>query len=523
MHREALRQILQQDVVPKILVFGELSLEHDILGEASEIAPEGPVPCLRVLREEVRLGGAGEAAQLLAGLGARVVPISLIGQDEEARLVRRLMDSGSIDSSGLISIPHYRTRVVMRFAGRSVTPLFFPLLRAEWPGCQNAVQSAVQTVCLRKIRSLFEERATLLLLPGLTSTLPLTWVPEIMESCRQHKASIIAAGCKSLPLSAYRGTRCLIIGEDHLHSLIEGKDLSSPGAQQLVAEIVDQNELECVVVPTEKHGLLWFARGRGVGILEWGRLAGKIYPNRLNTLLAVAAFIYSLDGDWPLAWELLQLMDAIGFSPWSPTPEGHTRVFTRKDLVAALTEAGATPNRKVLTIRELEEHLANQEFPRQSVVFAGGNFDVLRPGHMAALQWAKTLGRYLVVGVRSDRCLQAHGGRAGEHVPQAERAGMVASLDWVDFVIVSDDPTFSDVLGLLRPQVVVKGVEFPWDTTIGWQIVELYGGRIVTAPLVAPRLAQRLAISTQEPSCKPRTQPDCDNEAPTILRFPSAA
>lgn len=106
-------------------------------------------------------------------------------------------------------------------------------------------------------------------------------------------------------------------------------------------------------------------------------------------------------------------------------------------------------------------------------VFVSGNFNVLHPGHLRLLRFARECGERLVVGVYSDRLA---GGAA--HVPQTLRVEGVQSNSWVDEVIVIDEEV-TEVILRLRPDIVVKGKEHEPTFNPELKVLERYGGRLL--------------------------------------------
>jgi D-glycero-beta-D-manno-heptose-7-phosphate kinase len=83
----------------RVLVVGDVMLDRYLFGEVSRISPEAPVPVVRVVREEERPGGAANVARNAAALGARVTLLSVIGNDEPGRRLRKLIKrEGIIDN-----------------------------------------------------------------------------------------------------------------------------------------------------------------------------------------------------------------------------------------------------------------------------------------------------------------------------------------------------------------------------------------------------------------------------------------
>src|SRR2546421_2518059 len=113
---------------------------------------------------------------------------------------------------------------------------------------------------------------------------------------------------------------------------------------------------------------------------------------------------------------------------------------------------------KVCTFDEL---LSRREAARRdgrAVVHCHGCFDIVHPGHIQHLQFARSLGDVLVVSVSADR--HVNKGAARPLIPDDLRAASVAALECVDYVYVNPDPTAVELLAALKPDVYVKGSEY---------------------------------------------------------------
>lgn len=113
-----------------------------------------------------------------------------------------------------------------------------------------------------------------------------------------------------------------------------------------------------------------------------------------------------------------------------------------------------------------------------TVVLANGCFDVLHAGHVRYLQAAKAAGDFLVVGVNADLQVADLKGDGRPLLPQAERAEIVASLAAVDLVTVFDEPTVTELLLALKPDVHAKGTDYTEDTVPERDVVRSFGGRV---------------------------------------------
>ena len=139
---------------------------------------------------------------------------------------------------------------------------------------------------------------------------------------------------------------------------------------------------------------------------------------------------------------------------------------------------------KIKTISELANSLG--KFPRvKKVVMCHGTFDVVHPGHLRHLLYAKSKGEVLVASITADMYIEK--GEMRPHVPQDLRAANLAAYELVDFVIIDQNATPLENLRRLQPDVFVKGYEYttgPMNpkTQDEHEAVANYGGTMIFSP-----------------------------------------
>jgi rfaE bifunctional protein kinase chain/domain len=101
----------------RVLVVGDVMLDRYWFGEVSRISPEAPVPVVKVGRTEERLGGAANVARNIAAIGAKAALLSVVGQDEAADCIQRLLETDSITGQ-LHRDPGLATTIKLRVIGR---------------------------------------------------------------------------------------------------------------------------------------------------------------------------------------------------------------------------------------------------------------------------------------------------------------------------------------------------------------------------------------------------------------------
>lgn len=122
------------------------------------------------------------------------------------------------------------------------------------------------------------------------------------------------------------------------------------------------------------------------------------------------------------------------------------------------------------------------------LVFTNGVFDLLHRGHVASLEAARSLGDRLVVAVNSDTSTRRLKGAPRPFQTEADRAGILASIRFVDVVTVFDEDTPEELIGLLLPDILVKGADYADRQIAGAEAVRRAGGEVVFVDL-APGLS----------------------------------
>lgn len=130
--------------------------------------------------------------------------------------------------------------------------------------------------------------------------------------------------------------------------------------------------------------------------------------------------------------------------------------------------------------------LFREKWRRQGkkVVFTNGCFDLLHAGHVWLFKEAKKLGDILIVAVNSDASLRRLKGPKRPVFPLKERLEILAAIEFIDVLTVFPQDTPQKIIALLRPDVLVKGGDWPLDQVVGRREVEESGGRVVLIPYI---------------------------------------
>ncbi len=117
------------------------------------------------------------------------------------------------------------------------------------------------------------------------------------------------------------------------------------------------------------------------------------------------------------------------------------------------------------------------------IVFTNGVFDILHRGHVEYLEYARSLGDALVVGINTDESVRRIKGPARPINTLEDRMFVLQHLDVVDFVVPFEEDTPLKLIEFIEPDILVKGADYELDEIVGREFVEKRGGRVVRAPL----------------------------------------
>jgi len=118
-----------------------------------------------------------------------------------------------------------------------------------------------------------------------------------------------------------------------------------------------------------------------------------------------------------------------------------------------------------------------------TLVFTNGCFDILHPGHVDYLQFSRSQGDCLLVGLNSDASVRRAKGEDRPIMPQNERAGVLAALECVDYVVVFEQDEPAELISRIVPDVLVKGADWAHYVS-GRETVEANGGKVILANML---------------------------------------
>ena len=126
-------KIIDRFPATRVLVVGDVMMDHYVWGSVSRISPEAPVPVVNVTRETLLLGGAANVVSNIRSLGGQAGICGVIGHDDAGRQLQRLLHTRGVPTDGLIMEPGRSTTIKTRVIARSrSTHCYDGLPSSQW-------------------------------------------------------------------------------------------------------------------------------------------------------------------------------------------------------------------------------------------------------------------------------------------------------------------------------------------------------------------------------------------------------
>jgi len=141
-------------------------------------------------------------------------------------------------------------------------------------------------------------------------------------------------------------------------------------------------------------------------------------------------------------------------------------------------------NNKIYSLKQLENKVNTWKQTGEEVVFTNGCFDIIHRGHIEVLAQTADLGDKLILGLNSDSSITKLKGKNRPIIDEQSRAILLASLSFVDAVVLFSEDTPIKLISTLKPDILAKGGDYEIETIVGNEIVQNNGGEVILVPFL---------------------------------------
>jgi D-beta-D-heptose 7-phosphate kinase/D-beta-D-heptose 1-phosphate adenosyltransferase len=471
-------QIVETLPPSQMLLLGDMMLDKYLYGNAERVSPEAPVLVLHYQSEELRLGGAANVAAMLAALKAKVRAIGTVGNDGAAGDIRRLMREAGIDSDLLVTCEDRPTTSKLRLVGAAQHRHAQQLMRLDYEN-----PSAVSESIIKRIVALVQEHmegcAAVCIEDYNKGAVCETVCKQAITSAKKLKIPVLVDPAGSGDYGKYRGATAVKLNRSEA-ARATGIAMEGPEQYQAAAEkLLDMLDLEAAIVTLDRNGAYLATRD---GERRWLKHAR---PRQVfdatgagDMVLAMLAAARAAGASWVEAVALGNVAAGLEVERFGTVP------IRPEEIVQELRAEAHERLTKERTREQLAAELARHRGSGKRIVFTNGCFDLIHLGHVKYFQFARRQGDLLVVGVNTDASVRRLKGDTRPIISETDRLGVLEELESIDYLVRFDEDTPLQLIQQIRPDVLVKGADYPKEEVVGWDFVESYGGRVALAPLV---------------------------------------
>jgi D-beta-D-heptose 7-phosphate kinase/D-beta-D-heptose 1-phosphate adenosyltransferase len=454
----------------RVLVVGDVMVDHFQYGKVDRISPEAPIPVLKVDRGNTMLGGAGNVVRNLRSLNAKVRFVTVTGSDSAGRDVARMIKKQKIQDKPLIEDGRTTTTKTRYIAGVQ------QILRADHE-TSNSLSPKVEANLIKSVTSAMKACSTIVL-------------------SDYGKGALSSSACKKIIRLSAKSKKIIIVdpkGTDF--SRYSGADLITPNRQELSEAVGFNIETDTDVVRASKLLIKRYNFGAILTTRSADGMSVVSATGLVNHLAAEAQEVFDVSGAGDTVVATVAATLAIGENLNRAAAVanaaagivvgkvGTASVFSSDLLVVLKSRDLVGSEAKVMSLDQIKDHIKQWRQDNLSLGFTNGCFDLLHPGHISTLEQASILCDRLVVGLNSDSSIKALKGDDRPIQSETSRATVLASLSSVDAVITFSDKTPLNLIKLIKPNVLVKGADYKASSVIGANIVKKYGGNVIIVDL----------------------------------------
>jgi D-beta-D-heptose 7-phosphate kinase/D-beta-D-heptose 1-phosphate adenosyltransferase len=443
---------------PKLLVIGDLMIDHYLWGSCERISPEAPVQVVNVKSESAVLGGAGNVINNLNALGTQVDVISVIGGCEISDELKTLLSNINVDSQYLITQKDRITSKKSRIIASQQQVVRYDRESTD------EINSESQKQILDTFNSIITDYDGVLLSDYGKGVLTKELTTSLIAIANKNNKKVLVDP-KGLDYSKYKGAYLLTPNKKEASEATKVDIKDDDSLTKAITQLKTECDLDVSLITLSEQGV-------------------AIYDDRLRTHPTVAREVFDVTGAGDTVLASLGFALACGYEiddavEFSNLAAGVVvgKIGSATASLNEIIEYESSLNKSssdahIKTLNEITVLSKDLKARDKKIIFTNGCFDILHAGHVRYLETAKSYGDVLILGLNSDRSVTALKGEGRPINTQLDRAYILAALEAVDYVVVFDDDTPYDLIKAIKPHILVKGGDYEGKQVVGQDIAD---------------------------------------------------
>jgi len=443
---------------PKILVIGDLMIDHYLWGSCERISPEAPVQVINVGDESMSLGGAGNVVNNLNALGAQVDVISVIGNCETSGKLKALLANIKVNTKYLITqnkrITTKKTRIISSQQ---------QVVRYDHENTDEISDESQKSI-LASFEKLVSNYDAVLLSDYGKGVLTIELTQSLIAIANDKNIKVLVDP-KGLDYSKYRGSYLLTPNKKEASEATKINITDDASLTKAITQLKTEYDLDVSLITLSEQGV-------------------AIYDNKLRVHPTVSREVFDVTGAGDTVLASLGFALACGYKIDAAVEFANlaagvvvgkigSAIATLNEIIEYESSLNkSTSDEHIKTFDEIASLSKELKARGKKIIFTNGCFDILHIGHVRYLETAKSYGDILILGLNSDRSVTSIKGKGRPINIQLDRAYMLAALEAVDYVVVFDEDTPYDLIKAVKPDVLVKGSDYEGKKVVGQDIAD---------------------------------------------------
>lgn len=444
-----------------ILVVGDVMLDRYWFGDTTRISPEAPIPIVNVHDTDNRPGGAANVALNVAALGAKTTLLGAAGQDEAATTLALQLTKAGITHT-LMHTAESKTLIKLRVMSKHQQ-----LLRLDFEEPVAETRDKTQEQQLTTCYETHLSNTHLVILSdykkGTLSN------PSTLIKLAKTRGIPVLVDPKGADFSIYRGATLITPNLKEFENVV-GKCATEEMLINKARTLIEAHDIASILITRGEQGMTFVNAEETFSLKAHAK---EVYDvtGAGDTVIAALGVTLAANMSLPATVSLANFAASLSVAKLGAS------VVTIDELKQAL-QATQQQNSTITDEDALEKQVDALRASGKKIIFTNGCFDILHIGHIEYLQRAKALGDYLIVAVNIDETVRAAKGKDRPINTLQDRMTVLSAIKYIDAIIAFSDPTPERLLQRFKPNILVKGDDYPKEGVVGWQIVESYGGEV---------------------------------------------
>ncbi len=239
----------------RVLVIGDLMLDRYIWGQVNRISPEAPVPVVRVTRESLHAGGAGNVVTNIRALGGSVTVCGVVGKDQAGRLLRTALQKHGAGIEGIMTCSPYETISKTRIIAHSQQVVRLDRDPTDTPNAR--VRSRLRTFIQRHIQDF-----DVCVVSDYGKGLIVADLLDLLATLRTQLDFVYVIDPKRQNFVHYRGASLIKPNKEEAGQATQIDIVNDAALQQAGTQLLDLWDAEAVLVSRGEEGMSLFQPGR---------------------------------------------------------------------------------------------------------------------------------------------------------------------------------------------------------------------------------------------------------------------